>query len=65
MTCAMAGARRSVAAVAQLRASAPTNTMAPFATAESAKRNWLAGREALSNVQGNARQSQEHKVLEI
>ncbi len=29
------------------------------------KRNYLAGEEALSNVQGNASQSQERKILEI
>ncbi|PYT65499.1 MAG: hypothetical protein DMG42_31955 [Acidobacteria bacterium] len=28
-------------------------------------RNYLAGEEALSNVQGNASQSQERKILEI
>jgi len=39
MTCAMAVARRSVATLAQLRTSAPANTMAPLATAENAKRS--------------------------
>jgi len=29
------------------------------------RRNYLAGEEALSNVQGNASQSQERKILEI
>ncbi len=30
-----------------------------------ARSNYLAGEEALSNVQGNASQSQERKILEI